>query len=213
MGSSILSLYADTPPGFTHGSLKALMDRTISAASHMASAQLKDVVEREIHIFNKDILSKKGQKIFADFNELQQVEADNFSLKSLLVITASLLVSQSSMSMKGILELTLPFNVLLKTGSGTTLSNLTIFPPEGDELSLMSNLLKEVLKEKELVNRHVEEYNLEGLYNMFSGYIKNTNMLSNSNAETNILYCLWFIATNLVKNRAIAPQFSCKLRG
>lgn len=213
MGSSILSLYADTPPGFTHGSLKALMDRTISAASHMASAQLKDVVEREIHIFNKDILSKKGQKIFADFNELQQVEADNFSKEPFSDHGFFARQPIFFMSTKGILELTLPFNVLLKARSGTTLSNLTIFPPEGDELSLMNNLLKEVLKEKELVNRHVEEYNLEGLYNMFSGYIKNTNMLSNSNAETNILYCLWFIATNLVKNRAIAPRLVVNYEG
>ena len=41
---------------------------------------------------------------------------------------------------------------------------------------------------------------------MFSGFIKNTNVLLKERAEVQILYYLWFIASQLVKARAIMPQ-------
>lgn len=213
MNTSILSLYADTPPGFTHGSLKDLINRTVSEAANMAAHQLNDVVEREFYPFNIENLSKKGAKLFASYDDLQQYETENFSKEAFSDHGFFANKPIFFMSTKGLLELTLPFNVLVKARSGTKLSNLTIFPPEGDEHLLMNNLLKEMLKDKSLVNRQVEEYNMAGLYNMFSGYIKNTNMLANSKAEVRILYCLWFIATNLVKNRAVAPRLVVNYEG
>lgn len=213
MGDSILSLYGRTCAGFTQGNLRDFLAKTLDNAVSLANAQLRDVVEREFYPFAEDKLSSKAAKAFKQYQTAQQKPTANFSTDPLCEHGFFAHKPLFFMSTKGLLEPTLPLNIIVKNRSGSVLSNLSLFPPLEEEKKALTTVLTEVLKDKKLTNRHIEEFYLSGLFNMFSGFIKNTNMLSNANAETNILYCLWFIATNLVKSRAIAPRLVVNYEG
>ena len=89
------------------------------------------------------------------------------------------------LSTSGILEVNVPMHVITTDRYGAPQPNsLTVLPPP----------------------RQSSSYHFAGLYQMFSGFIKNTKVLLKERAEVQILYYLWFIASQLVKSRAIMPQ-------
>ncbi len=89
------------------------------------------------------------------------------------------------LSTGGIVEVNVPMHVITTDRAGSPLPNsLTVLPP----------------------THQFNSYHFAGLYQMFSGFIKNTNVLLKERAEVQILYYLWFIASQLVKARAIMPQ-------
>lgn len=89
------------------------------------------------------------------------------------------------LSTNGILEVNVPMHVITTDRYGSPQPNsLTVLPPP----------------------RQTNSYHFAGLYQMFSGFIKNTKVLLKERAEVQILYYLWFIASQLVKSRAIMPQ-------
>lgn len=60
-----------------------------------------------------------------------------------------------------------------------------------------------VVKAEDVPSRMFEP---TGLYEMFSGFDYAKQPIREQSLEIRILYCLWFIASNLVKARAIMPQ-------
>ena len=101
----------------------------------------------------------------------------------------------------GLLEIVSPILVKTTTKSGTILSNVAVMPEDLDVEKIRS-----LIHCPQLGDLDFDSVNATGLYNLFSGYIQNENMLSSKGSEIHILYYLWFIATTLVKKRAIMPQ-------
>ncbi len=105
------------------------------------------------------------------------------------------------MSAEGILQINNPILVVEAQKGKSVLKNISVCPDFAD--TAYRNYLKDV---PQFAKYEADNIDSTGLYDLFSGYIQNANMLANKGSEIGILYSLWFIATNLVKKRAIIPQ-------
>lgn len=206
MGDSILALYGQSPAGFTHGNLRELINRTLERAQKMAEGQLRDVSERTMFSINHDHHPFIKDKLFDGWCAATSQPADNFSRDP---ISSHGYFSRSPfffMSRRGLLELNDVTCVVIKGRKGNTLSTMHVLPPDNSMVASAGELTAAVLKHASGKELAIEDSENSGLFNLFSGYVKNTEMLRSLPADVNILYSLWFIATSLVKNRAIAPR-------
>lgn len=147
-------------------------------------------------------LIEKGVQSVNDMYEFKEVVAANpFSAKPIAKHGFFARHPLFCLNNTGILEIVSPILVKTSTKSETILSNVAVMPEDLDIEEVRS-----IINSPQLANLEFDSVSATGLYNLFSGYIQNENMLANKGSEIHILYYLWFIATNLVKKRAIMPQ-------
>ena len=209
LGDSIISLFTENSAGFTKGKLRARVATYIDKAAAMAAAQLKERTDRDFVSF--DFESTKDA--IAASVELAATARPSPKLRSraALDVGQGLCAKQFSrdaicdqgyfahlplfyLNQQGMLVQNVPFNVTVYARSAERHSVLTMMPPKSSRVSQDNSFSS-------------------GLYDMFSGFIKNTNVLNEQSSEINILYCLWFIASNLVRSRAVMPQLYLNYEG
>lgn len=240
IGDSIRNMFAENAPGFAFGNLRNRVFHTVEFAAKLATKQLKDTSDRDMVRFDFDgsmttyepgpNWATRGKEPedgnsatsehdanaqLATTADKAKARAQERKLSSKRVMLFSQVAQPWSHSyyFSGLplsehgffahpplfflgedsqMELGVPMHVVTTDRFGAPQPNsLSIFPPK----------------------QQVSYYHFAGLYQMFSGFIKNTNVLLKERAEVQILYYLWYIATELVKARAIMPQLVVSEKG
>ncbi len=164
-------------------SARAKRDRKVSAEAS-AAAQLAAEAAQAKELSEQMERAQERYQMFEEYGHRSECCA-NFSRTALSDHGFYAHPPLFYLGQGGILEVNVPMHVVTTNHLGAPQPNsLIVLPPLHQPTS----------------------YHFVGLYQMFSGFIKNTKVLLKERAEVQILYYLWFIASQLVKSRAIMPQ-------